>query len=341
MSPKQPKSAASGRSAAVTRAGAARPVAVILAAGLGTRMKSRMPKVLHPLLGRPMLAYVIDAARAATGVRPLIVYSPKTDAVREAFRAKASFALQKKPQGTGDALAAAVAALPKETREIVVLSGDVPLIEATSVSAMLAARRRARAAMAVAVMELDEPTGYGRIQKGPAGTIKRIVEEKDATPAQRAGRLINAGLYAFEVAWLRKALPRLAKSPTTGELYLTAIGRAGQRRWQASRGSRAAGRVGLGVGARGHQRSGRSGRASDLPAVLDAPAADGGGRNAAGSRIGVDRTHGPSRPWCISAPARATAAPPAPCVPAFFQERKRFLASCCVSVSHPGPCGQP
>src|SRR5690349_12498019 len=108
MSPKQPKSAASGRSAAVPRAGAvARPIAVILAAGLGTRMKSRTPKVLHPLLGRPMLAYVIDAARVATGSRPVVVYSPKTDAVLEVFKSKASFALQKKPQGTGDALASA------------------------------------------------------------------------------------------------------------------------------------------------------------------------------------------------------------------------------------------
>jgi bifunctional UDP-N-acetylglucosamine pyrophosphorylase/glucosamine-1-phosphate N-acetyltransferase len=222
MSPKQPKSASGGKPAALPRQGS-QAVAVILAAGLGTRMKSRTPKVLHPLLGRPMLAYVIDAARAATGARPVVVYSPKTDALREAFGTKASFALQKKPQGTGDALAAAVAGLPGTTKEIVVLSGDVPLIEAASVSAMLSARRRARAAMAVAVMELDEPTGYGRIQGGPGGTIKRIVEEKDATDRQRAINVINAGLYAFDVNWLRKALPRLTKSPTTGELYLTQL----------------------------------------------------------------------------------------------------------------------
>ncbi|HUP82961.1 MAG TPA: bifunctional UDP-N-acetylglucosamine diphosphorylase/glucosamine-1-phosphate N-acetyltransferase GlmU [Candidatus Limnocylindria bacterium] len=223
MSPKQPKSAVGGRSAAVTRSRAARPVAVILAAGLGTRMRSRTPKVLHPILGRPMLAYVIDAARAATGARPLVVYSPKTEALREAFATRAAFALQKKPQGTGDALAAAVAALPEEATEIVVLSGDVPLVEAASVSAMLNARRRARAAMALAVVEMDDPAGYGRIQGGPGGTVKRIVEEKDANERQRAGNLVNAGLYAFDVRWLRQALPRLTKSPTTGELYLTQL----------------------------------------------------------------------------------------------------------------------
>src|SRR5688500_13405204 len=155
--------------------------AVILAAGLGTRMKSRTPKVLHSVCGRPMLAYVIDAARAATGQRPLVVYSPRTEAVREVFATRARFALQKRPLGTGDALTAAVEALPTTAREIVVLSGDVPLIEAASVSAMLAARRRTKAAMALAVVEMDDPTGYGRIQSGPAGTVRRIVEEKDAS----------------------------------------------------------------------------------------------------------------------------------------------------------------
>ena len=200
-----------------------RSAAVILAAGLGTRMKSRLPKVLHPICGRPMLAYVIDAARTATGAKPLVVYSPQTDALRDAFADQADFALQKKPMGTGDALAAAVAALPKDVAEIVVLSGDVPLIEAASVDAMLQARRAAGAVMAVAAVEMDDPAGYGRVQTGPRGTIRRIVEEKDANAKQKAGRLVNGGLYAFDVDWLRGAVPRLTKSPTTGELYLTQL----------------------------------------------------------------------------------------------------------------------
>ena len=222
MSPKQPKSASGGRPAAAPRRGT-RAVAVILAAGLGTRMKSRLPKVLHEICGRPMLAYVIDAATAATGAKPIVVYSPQTEALREAFAGQAAFALQKKPLGTGDALAAAVEALPNGVAELVVLSGDVPLIEADSVKAMLDARRDTKAVMAVAAVEIDDPTGYGRVQTGPRGTIKRIVEERDANAKQRATHLVNGGLYAFDVEWLRKALPRLTKSASTGELYLTQL----------------------------------------------------------------------------------------------------------------------
>ena len=222
MSPKQPPPAAGGSPTAASRRGS-RAVAVILAAGLGTRMKSRTPKVLHSICGRPMLAYVIDAATAATGARPLVVYSPQTDALREAFADAADFALQKKPSGTGDALAAAVSALPNGVSEIVVLSGDVPLIEAASVTHMLEARREYGAPMAVAVVEMDDPTGYGRVQIGSRGTIRRIVEEKDANARQLDNHVINAGLYSFDVAWLRAALPKLTKSPTTGELYLTQL----------------------------------------------------------------------------------------------------------------------
>ncbi|MEP7360167.1 MAG: bifunctional UDP-N-acetylglucosamine diphosphorylase/glucosamine-1-phosphate N-acetyltransferase GlmU [Chloroflexota bacterium] len=206
----------------MTRRGT-RAAAVILAAGLGTRMKSRTPKVLHPICGRPMLAYVVDAARAATNAKPIVVYSPQTDGIRAAFENEADFALQKRPQGTGDALAAAVAALPRDTTEIVVLSGDVPLIEAASVTHMLEARREHDAPMAVAVVEMEDPAGYGRVQIGPRGTIKRIVEEKDANARQRDNHVINGGLYAFDVVWLRTAILRLTKSPTTGELYLTQL----------------------------------------------------------------------------------------------------------------------
>jgi bifunctional UDP-N-acetylglucosamine pyrophosphorylase/glucosamine-1-phosphate N-acetyltransferase len=170
-----------------------------------------------------MLGYVIDAARAATGSKPIVVYSPQTDAIKEAFAKEADFALQKKPQGTGDALAAAMGALPKGTREIVVLSGDVPLIETASVTQMLEARREHNAPMAVAAVEMEDPTGYGRVQLGSRGTIRRIVEEKDANARQKDNHVINGGLYAFDVEWLKTALPRLTKSPTTGELYLTQL----------------------------------------------------------------------------------------------------------------------
>jgi bifunctional UDP-N-acetylglucosamine pyrophosphorylase/glucosamine-1-phosphate N-acetyltransferase len=200
-----------------------RTKAVILAAGLGTRMKSRLPKALHPVCGRPMLAYVIDAAREATGDKPLVVYSPATAQICAAFVDGADFALQAEPLGTGDALRAALAALPGEAAEIVVLSGDVPLIDAASVAWIASARREARAAMALAAMELDDPAGYGRVLLGDGDTVTRIVEDKDAIPAERRVALCNAGLYAFEGRWLLSALPRLTPSATTGELYLTQL----------------------------------------------------------------------------------------------------------------------
>ena len=198
--------------------------AVILAAGLGTRMKSRTPKVLHPVCGRPMLAYVIDAARAATGEKPLVVYSPQVADIATAFADEADFALQHNGKGgTGDALRAAVEALPADVDEIVVLSGDVPLIEPESVSAMLDGRRSSGASMALAAVELDDPARYGRVVMAAKSGVERIVEFKDATPDERDITLTNAGLYAFDAAWLRGALKRLTPSPVTGELYLTQL----------------------------------------------------------------------------------------------------------------------
>jgi bifunctional UDP-N-acetylglucosamine pyrophosphorylase / glucosamine-1-phosphate N-acetyltransferase len=197
--------------------------AVVLAAGLGTRMKSRLPKVLHPICGRPMLAYVLDAAREATGERPLVVYSPATEQVCDTFASEADFALQHEPRGTADAVRAALDALPHDVEEIVVLSGDVPLIEVESLAAVVAARRGADAALALAAVDTDDATGYGRVVLGDDDRVARIVEEKDASDDERGITLYNGGLYAFDAGWLRGALPRVTPSPVTGELYLTAL----------------------------------------------------------------------------------------------------------------------
>jgi bifunctional UDP-N-acetylglucosamine pyrophosphorylase/glucosamine-1-phosphate N-acetyltransferase len=187
-------------------------------------MKSRTPKVLHPILGRPMLAYVIDAAREATGDKPLVVYSPQTAEIREVFADDADFALQDEPRGTGDALRAAVDALPADVDEIVVLSGDVPLINPSSVRTLSDALRADGVTMALAAMELYDPFGYGRVVlTRDDGRVQRIVEEKDATDDERSIDLVNAGLYAFDVAWLRSAIGRLTPSPATSELYLTGL----------------------------------------------------------------------------------------------------------------------
>jgi len=186
-------------------------------------MKSHLPKVLHPICGRPMLAYVIDAAREATGNKPLVVYSPAVAKVCEVFADEADFALQDEPRGTADALRAALDALPADATEIAVLSGDVPLIEVGSIAAVVEARRRHATPMALAAVEAEDASGYGRVVLAGDDTVARVVEEKDATDDERAITLYNGGLYAFDVAWLRAALPRLQPSPTTGELYLTGL----------------------------------------------------------------------------------------------------------------------
>jgi bifunctional UDP-N-acetylglucosamine pyrophosphorylase/glucosamine-1-phosphate N-acetyltransferase len=201
-----------------------RPVAVVLAGGLGTRMKSRTPKLLHPLCGRPMLAYVLDAARAATGADPVVVISPATAALREAFPAAASFALQQRPDGTGDALRAGLTAVPADADEVVVLSGDVPLVEADLIAGLLDRRRDTGAAVALVSFETWEPGALGRVIRADDGErVTRIVEAKDAGPGELAVGEVNAGLYAFDAAWLRAAITRLTPSPVTGELYLTQL----------------------------------------------------------------------------------------------------------------------
>jgi len=168
-----------------------------------------------------MLAYVIDAARTATGERPLVVYSPATAAVRDAFADEADFALQDEPRGTGDALSAALRALPDDAGEILVLSGDVPRLEASLLTDLLDQRRLDHAAMALTVVALYDPSGLGRVLRNEAGGIERIVEEKDATDEERETPEINAGLYAFDVDWLRTRIGSLEASKATGEIYLT------------------------------------------------------------------------------------------------------------------------
>jgi bifunctional UDP-N-acetylglucosamine pyrophosphorylase/glucosamine-1-phosphate N-acetyltransferase len=186
-------------------------------------MKSRLPKVLHELCGRPMLAYVIDAAIEATGERPIVVYSPQTEAVRDAFEAVAHTALQEETRGTGDALRAGLTSLPDDADEALVLSGDVPLLEAALLRDLLEQRRLDHAAMAVTAVAAYDPRDLGRVIRNDAGTVERVVEIKDATPEEAEIGEINAGLYAFDAGWLRGRIDSLSTSPSTGEQYLTEL----------------------------------------------------------------------------------------------------------------------
>jgi bifunctional UDP-N-acetylglucosamine pyrophosphorylase/glucosamine-1-phosphate N-acetyltransferase len=200
-------------------------VAVVLAAGLGTRMRSSTPKVLHELCGRPMLAYVLDAwastADAATVGRPVVVYSPSVEAILAAVGDRATFALQESPRGTGDAVRAALTAVPADATEILVLSGDVPLVTGADLEAVLEARRQDDAALALASVFAAEPARLGRIVRSEFGTVERIVEANDATPDELDGNEVNAGIYAFDAEWLGRRIAALEPSAVTGELYLT------------------------------------------------------------------------------------------------------------------------
>jgi bifunctional UDP-N-acetylglucosamine pyrophosphorylase / glucosamine-1-phosphate N-acetyltransferase len=194
-----------------------------MAAGLGTRMRSRMPKVLHPLLGRPMLAYVLDATREATGQPPIVVYSPATEAICEAFADEARFALQREPLGTGDAVRAALEVLGGDVEEVLVVSGDVPMVPAELLADLAEQRRLDHAAVAIVAVAAIEPEGLGRVVRNDAGSVERIVEQKDATEDELELIEINAGVYAFEAAWLRERIGALEPSKRTGEVYLTEL----------------------------------------------------------------------------------------------------------------------
>jgi bifunctional UDP-N-acetylglucosamine pyrophosphorylase/glucosamine-1-phosphate N-acetyltransferase len=206
-----------------------RTTAVVLAAGLGTRMKSSLPKVLHQLCGRPMLAYVLDAWADAcapehgAAARPVVVYSPAVEAIREPFAERADFALQPETRGTGDAVRVALPIVPEDAAEILVLYGDVPLVTGSDLRAVLDARREDDAAIALATVFAAEPDRLGRVVRSEFGTVESIVEAKDATEEELANNEVNAGLYAFDGAWLRRRIDAIPPSATTGELYLTEL----------------------------------------------------------------------------------------------------------------------
>jgi bifunctional UDP-N-acetylglucosamine pyrophosphorylase / glucosamine-1-phosphate N-acetyltransferase len=203
----------------------ARTRAIVLAAGLGTRMKSRLPKVLHPICGRPMIDSVLDAAEAATGGRPIVVWSPAVEAVRDAVADRADTARQAEPRGTGDALAAGLAALAalagRPAGELLVLSGDVPLVEVDRLAALLAAHRESVAAVSLISVITTDPGRLGRIVRDEDGEIERIVEARDATDDELEIDEINSGLYAIDAGWVAARIADLQPSAVTGELYLT------------------------------------------------------------------------------------------------------------------------
>ncbi|MGI9184655.1 MAG: bifunctional UDP-N-acetylglucosamine diphosphorylase/glucosamine-1-phosphate N-acetyltransferase GlmU [Solirubrobacteraceae bacterium] len=201
--------------------GVAAPVVVILAAGQGTRMRSSVPKLLHPLCGRPIIAWPVAAARAAGLGKIVIVDSPERQ-LDPVLDDDIVVAIQERPLGTGDAVRAATEHL-LGAGTAVVINGDVPLIRPETLSGLVAAHERSGAAATIATMLLDDPAGYGRVIRAPDGSVERVVETKaagDATDLDLHIREVNTGVFAFDGAALAAALLQVRADNAQGEHYL-------------------------------------------------------------------------------------------------------------------------
>ncbi len=201
------------------------PIVLVLAAGLGKRMRSRRVKILHEVAGRPMASWVLDAARGIRPARIVTVVGHQADAVRDALRkASDDFVLQAEQRGTGHAVQQAASLLKKSRAgTVVILNGDLPALETATLRRLLALHRRTGAAMSLVTTEVTDPSGYGRIVRGAEGDVARIVEHRDATPEQRAIREINTGIYCIEITPLLAELRRLRPTNAQGEYYLTDV----------------------------------------------------------------------------------------------------------------------
>jgi len=200
-------------------------VALVLAAGQGKRMRSQLPKVLHPLLGRPMVTYPVDAAFAAGAERVVCVVGHGADQVSrtlaERYGDRVLTALQPEQRGTGDAARYGQEALPSWNGWIVILYGDGVLISARAICALLDAARAGTGPLALLTSTLPDATGYGRILRDEFGHVVRVREERDCSPSERATREFNPGVYAVRAGFLREALPQLRVANAQRELYLT------------------------------------------------------------------------------------------------------------------------
>lgn len=203
-----------------------RPLAaVILAAGEGTRMKSRLVKVLHPLAGRPMIGHVISSVREVGANRLVCVVGHQRDRVQDALASTPgiSFAVQEEQLGTGHALRCAVSELEDFDGDVLVCCGDTPLLTSETLERIVEVHRRHESPATLLAARLDDPSGYGRVVTDEEGSVRSIVEERDADPATRRIDLVNAGVYCFDWKVVRPLLDRLGTRNVQGEKYLTEV----------------------------------------------------------------------------------------------------------------------
>jgi len=198
--------------------------AVILAAGMGKRMQSDLPKVLHAVGGRPMVLNVIDAVKAVDASPIVVITGYQADRVEKVCAGTGViFARQEQQLGTGHAVMQAESALAGHDGTVVVLNGDVPGLRSQTIRAFIDYHRHEHAAATVLTAMLGDPSGYGRIVRGPDGALVRIVEHKDATPQERAIDEINSGLFCFSIPELFSALKRVTRGNAQNEYYLTDV----------------------------------------------------------------------------------------------------------------------
>lgn len=195
---------------------------VIMAAGKSTRFKSARPKVLHPLNGRPMLDYVLDLAYAISEQPPVLIVGPETaEEIAAKVGERARCVVQQERLGTGHAVWQAAPLLRDAADQVLVLSGDMPLLRVETLQALTRYHAGQDAALTVLTVTRLDPRGFGRIVRDDQGAVRAIVEDHEATPEQRRITELNTGIYAFRAAFLWDALPRLTPSASKGEYYLT------------------------------------------------------------------------------------------------------------------------
>jgi len=198
---------------------------VIMAAGKGTRMKSDLPKVLHPANGRPVVEYVIEKSQALEPEMIVLITGHQSEKVRQATsKFDVRYALQEPQHGTGHAVMQAEPLLKEFDGEIIILSGDAPLFTTATLKELVAFHRANRAVATVLTAEIDDPTGYGRvIRSGNGEEVLRIVEQKDASDEEKAVNEINSGVYVFNATELFEALNSITNENAQQEYYLTDV----------------------------------------------------------------------------------------------------------------------
>lgn len=197
-----------------------KPTIVVLAAGLGTRMKSGLAKALHPLAGKPLIRHVLDAAKEIEPEKIVLVLGHQADKVRSAVEGyRTDIVLQAEQLGTGHAVKQATDAIAAASGPVLILCADTPLLTGKTLADVLDVHRRSRAGVTLITAKVDDPFGYGRVVRGKTG-IMRVVEEKDATATQKKITEVNAGIYCFEKRFLLSSLTGLGKNNAQGEYYL-------------------------------------------------------------------------------------------------------------------------